>query len=98
MFPSGVDAWKVTRLDQPTARYWFHRSNGERVAHEVGMQQSTVTDTQTGEVIGRYVMYYRQAPWFFVSIAAPAMGCDQPGARSASGSFLIYQSVLRPAQ
>ena len=95
VFPSGVEAWRVTRLGRPAARYWFQESEGEKITHKVGLQQSTVTDTVSGEVIARYVRYHRQAPWFFISVAAPAIACDKPGTRLATGTFLIYEQVLR---
>jgi hypothetical protein len=91
-------AWKAIALEHPTARYWFSVDHGERISHKVDKQEATVTDKQSNEVIARYVRYSREAPWYFVGLDRPNLGCDEPGGGPHSKhSFLIYRDVLIPA-
>lgn len=90
-------AWRITKLDRPTARYHFSVDSGVQTAHKVGKQSSTVIDSQTGELLGQYTRYHREAPWFFISLGSPNQGCDGPDSGPHSTrSFLIYRDVLTP--
>jgi hypothetical protein len=96
--PNGMNAWRVTKLDRPTARYWYAVDQGERLSHKLDRQQATVTDKQSAEVIARYVRYSREAPWYFIGLDRPNLGCDEPGGGPHSKrSFLIYREALTPS-
>ena len=86
-------------IDHPTARYHFSRDPGKNIAHKLAKQESRVFDSQTGEALGEYRVYIRKAPWFFIGLDRPNMGCDGPegGPHSKHGnSFLIYRDILNP--
>ncbi len=91
-------AWTPTVLDHPTARYHYTRNiYGERVQHKISRQESRVTDSSTGEVVGRYVEYGRSPPWFFVSLGAAPYSCDGPdGGPNSKFNSLVYRDVLKP--
>jgi len=91
---------KHFKIDRPTARYQYHWPDFNRdVAHEIKRSSQEVVDTQTGEILGGSVRNGREAPWFFVSLDRPGMGCDRP-VDGATGkhktSFLIYRDILIP--
>jgi hypothetical protein len=68
--------WSPTVLDRPTARYHYRANRyGIDVAHGVQRFEDKVVDTQTDEVLGRYVIYYRDAPWFFIGLDRPTIPC-----------------------
>jgi hypothetical protein len=100
VFPNGVDAWRVTKLDHPTAKYHFFMDKGRDIGHKLAKQESRVINNQTQETLGEYRVYIREAPWFFVGLDRPNMGCDGPEGGPHSkhkNSFLIYRDVLKPA-
>lgn len=91
--------WKVTILDHPTARYHFGMDSGRDIGHKLAKQESRVTDSQTGEAIGEYRVYIREAPWYFIGLDRPNMGCDGPEGgphTKHENSFLIYRDILKP--
>ena len=101
--------WRVERdgrglrhfkIDRPTARYHYTRNiYGEKVAYKITRQESGVTDTASGEIVGRYVEYGRKPYWFYVSLAVPPFSCDGPdGGPNSKHNSLIYRDVLRPAK
>jgi len=93
---SGVRHFKI---DHPTARYHFSRDSGKSIEHKLAKQESRVVDSQTGEALGEYRVYIRQAPWFFIGLDRPNMGCDGPEGGPHSkhkNSFLIYRDILNP--
>ena len=100
VLPNGVDAWKITRLDQPTARYHYTTNiYGTSVRHKITRQESRVSDATTGEIIGRYVEYGRRPPWFFVALGEPPVSCDGPdGGPNSKHNRLIYRDVLIPTK
>ena len=68
--------WTPTVLDRPAARYhylWPHMS--EVVSHNIVKGERVILDRQSGEVLGRYLNYARRAPWFFIHLDRPSMGC-----------------------
>lgn len=70
--------WTATVLDRPTARYHYRANrHGIDVAHGVRKFENTVIDTQTDEVQGRYLNYYRRAPWFFIGLDRPTIPCSE---------------------
>jgi hypothetical protein len=98
VLPNGIDAWKVTRLEKPTARHRYRTINSHTpVAHRITRFEDVVDDVQTGEVLGRYVNYYRGAFWFFISLDAPTIPCEETRAGIRQYGSLIYGAVLRPA-
>jgi hypothetical protein len=76
--PNGVDAWRVTTIDRPTARYHRKRTNSHTpVSHQVKRFEDIVVDSQTGEVLGRYTDYSRGPYWFFISLDLPSIECTE---------------------
>lgn len=77
--------WRVERdgkevrhfkIDHPTARYQHRRLAWHTpVSHEVKRFENVVIDIQANEVLGRYVDYYRGAPWFFIALDRPTIPC-----------------------
>jgi hypothetical protein len=68
--------WVATVLDHPAARYqynWPHKSTP--VAHKIVKGERVVVDSKSDEVLGRYLNYARRAPWFFIHLDRPSMGC-----------------------
>jgi len=99
VLPNGVDAWRVTKLDKPTARYHFLKDQGIQLTHKVGRQMSKVVDSKSDQELARYTTYYRGPYWFFIGLDRPNMGCDGPDGGPNSkhpNSFLIYRDVLLP--
>jgi len=96
--PNGVDAWKVTKLDRPEARYHFTTNKyGTSVAHKITRWESLVSDQTSAEILGRYVEYARRPAWFFVAVGEVPFSCDGPdGGPSSKRSALIYKDVLIP--
>ena len=89
--------WTGTTLDKPAARYHYGKDSGVRVTHKIYRQTSRVTDKSLEEIIGHYVRYSREVPWFFLSLGDPGFGCDgADGGPYTKHSFLIYQNVLVP--
>ena len=91
--------WSPTVLDHPTARYHFGMDSGRDIGHKLAKQESRVTDSQTGEAIGEYRVYIREAPWYFIGLDRPNMGCDGPEGgphTKHENSFLIYRDILKP--
>lgn len=98
VIPNG-EAWKVTRLDKPAARYQYRRGdNHTPVAHEIKRYENTVIDVQTGDVLGRYTNYRRGPYWFFISLGAPTIPCAETEAATRKYGTLIYREVLKPAK
>ena len=79
--------WRVERdgkevrhfkIDHPTARYQHRRLAWHTpVSHEVKRFENVVIDIQANEVLGRYVDYYRGAPWFFIALDRPTIPCAE---------------------
>lgn len=92
VFPNGIDAWRVTRLDRPTARYHYLGTTHVPVAHKVVKHEHLVVDSESKGVLAQELSYGRQAPWFFVGLDSPLMICA--GKREATG--LLYRNVLIP--
>ena len=89
--------WMARVLDDPTARYHYGKDSGTQVAHKIQKQTSIVLDRKSQEILGRYVRYSREAPWFFISLGDPGLGCDGPdGGPKTKHSFLIYREILNP--
>jgi hypothetical protein len=94
VFPDGVEAWRVTRLDRPLARYhykWPQRN--AVVGHKMYKQIEEITDMQTGELLGRSLQYGRTSPWYFVALGDPGMSCPRP---SEKPGVLLYRLVIEP--
>jgi hypothetical protein len=97
IFPRNGDSWRITRLDAPTARYHFVLDPGFKANHKVVRQSSTVTDSESRELLGRYVRYSREPPWFYIGLNPRNLGCDGPeGGPDSKKSFLIYREILKP--
>ncbi len=89
--PNGIDAWRVTKLDHPTARYQYKIPRvHSTVSHKVTIIEKVVTDNQSNEVAARQLIYARRSPWYFISLDVPVKLCgdDLKG--------LLYDEVLKP--
>jgi len=90
-------AWRITKLDKSTARYQYKTLNSHTpVAHQIKRFEDVVVDNQTGDVLGRYVNYYRGAYWFFISLGRPTIPCEETEAGTRKHGTLIYREVLKP--
>jgi hypothetical protein len=102
VLPNGVDAWKITKLEKPTARYHFRSATSHqaiRAAHKIWREETSVVDTQTGELVGRYTSYARAPYWFYMSLGPGSYGCDGPdGGPNTKHSSLIYNQVFKPTK
>jgi hypothetical protein len=68
--------WASTVLDQPTARYQYKElASHWPASHQVKKFERVVVDQESGEVLGRYLNYYRGAPWFFIGLGRPTIPC-----------------------
>lgn len=89
--------WTATVLDKPTARYHYQGNvYGKDVAHGVQKFEDVVVDTTTDEVLGRYLIYYRDGPWFFIGLDRPTIPCRETQEASRRYGSLIYRAVLQP--
>jgi len=91
-------AWRITTLDKPTARYQYKVIDSHaHVSHEIDRFEDVVTDTQTGELLGRFVNYYRGPYWFFISLGAPTIPCQETEiAVRQHGTLALYALTLLP--
>lgn len=91
VFPNGIEAWRVTRLDRPTARYHYRTPRiHSPISHKVTVIEKVVTDTQSNEPIARQLIYGRKAPWYFVGLDTPVKLCGD------DLKELLYDEVLKP--
>lgn len=92
-------AWRIRRLDKPTARYHYKTLNSHTpAAHRIKRFEDVVIDNQTGEVLGRYTNYYRGPYWFFISLGTPTIPCEETQAETRKYGSLIYPVVLKPSK
>lgn len=97
--PSGVDAWRVKKIDSPSAKYHYLWSSpyGVPVSHKVGKSERVVIDAESSEPIARYVAFGRRPPWFWIGLGVEPYACDAPGRWPlARDNLLIYRDVLIP--
>lgn len=98
VFPDGKEAWRVTGLDRPSARYhyrWPHMNTP--VKYKIAKTERHVADSQVGEVLGRYVDYDRRAPWFYIGLDKPLMFCEEAEKDAHKlGTVFGPRMVLRP--
>jgi len=95
VFPKKDESWRITKLDQPTARYHYRWPDfNSHVSHKINKNSQEVVDTQTGEVLGGAVRYGRRAPWFVVGLEG--IGCPRPGEDQLKRPGLIYKQILLP--
>lgn len=98
VFPNGKDAWRITRLDHPMARYHYKElASHLSVTHGVKQFERVVVDQQSDDVLGRYMNYYRNAPWFFVGLDRPTIPCSETQRDTRKYGSLIYHAVLKPS-
>jgi hypothetical protein len=92
---------KQFKIDRPTARHHFYTDPGVDIGHRLARQESRVVDSKSGELVGKYRVYIRSAPWFYIGLDRPNMGCDGADGGPHSkhkNSFLIYRDVLVPGK
>lgn len=96
--PNGVDAWRTTKIDKPTARYHYtfpHQNSP--TGHKLSKIERVVLDSQTGELLARETKYSRTAHWLFFSLGSPVMLCPAPGERPHEERGSIFLLVLKPS-
>ncbi len=93
-------AWRITRLDKPTARYHYKTINSHTsVGHEIKQFENVVIDTHGGEMLGRYTNYYRGPYWFFISLGAPTIPCAETESDvRARGTLSVDALTLKPSK
>lgn len=98
VYPKRGDSWRITKLDKPVARYHYKTLNSHTpVAHQIKRFENVVEDTKTGEILGRYVNYYRGAYWFFIHLSRPTIPCvETESAVRKYGTLSIYALTLKP--
>jgi hypothetical protein len=98
VYPTQGDSWRITKLEQPTARYHYKElASHLPVSHQVKKFERVVVDQQTQDVLGRYLIYYRGTPWFFIGLDSPTIPCAESRDSWTEGrSMLVWQSVLLP--
>jgi len=86
------------KIDHPTARYHYrHVDSLKPVLHQIKRVENAVVDVKTGEVLGRYVNYYRGPNWFFIHLDTPTMPCEETEAATRKyGTLSLYTLVLSP--
>ena len=92
--------WAPTVLDHPRARYRYETlASHKLVSHRIRKFEDVVIDSQTGEVLGKYLDYARGAPWFFIHLDRPTMFCREveDDAR-ARGTMFGPRMVLLPME
>jgi hypothetical protein len=95
VLPNGVDAWRVTKLDKPTARYHYKRTDFHApVVHQIKRFENVVVDVQSGEVLGRHMNYSRGPYWFFIGLDVPTIECHELKGKDV----FVYPYVLKPAK
>ena len=101
--------WRVERngneirhfqIDRPSARYQYKMLNSHTsVAHQIKRFEDVVIDSHNGEVLGRYTNYYRGSHWFFISLSAPTIPCEETEtAVRQRGTLSIVALTLRPTK
>jgi hypothetical protein len=97
VFPKKKESWRIIKLDHPTARYHYRNvASHLSIAHGVKKFENAVLDTQTGVMLGRYVNYYRSAPWFFIGLGRPTIPCQEAEQDTRKyGTLMVYALVLR---
>lgn len=97
--PNSIDAWRVTKLDRPTARYHYKMPHSHSpFAHKIVKHETVVLDSSTGDLLGKYTRFSRGSPWFYISVGKGDFSCDAPKRWPLTkGNFLIFQDVLQPA-
>jgi hypothetical protein len=89
--------WVGKVLDRPTARYHYMGNRyGINVVHGIQKFEDLVIDTQSDDVLGKYLIYYRDAPWFFIGLDRPTVPCRETQEATRTHGSLIYRSVLKP--
>lgn len=97
VLPNGVDAWLVTRLERPTARYHYRRPDtNASLGHKLTKFERVVTDSQTGELLGRETKYGREAPWLHIGLGRPILQCPAPGESPLEKHGSVFNLALIP--
>ena len=97
IFPKTNESWRVSKLRNPTARYHYTVLASHRpTVHGVKKFEDVVVDTHTNDVLGRYVNYYREDPWFFIGLDRPSIPCAETELDTQKYGSLIFYAVLNP--
>ena len=96
VYPTQGDSWRITKLEQPTARYHYKElASHLPVTHQVKKFERVVVDQENGEVLGRYLNYYRGAPWFFIGLDSPTIPCSAAEEDTRKyGTISVYSLVF----
>jgi len=92
------DGLRHFKIDRLTARYHYRRVDSlRRVLHQISRVENAVIDIQTGDVLGRYVNYYRGPYWFFIHLSRPTIPCEETEAATRKyGTLSVYGLTLSP--
>jgi hypothetical protein len=95
VIPNGAEAWRVTTLDRPTARYHYRTvASHKPVAHQLKRFEDEILDTQSGEIIAKRIDFARGSNWFYIGLDRPTIQCKA----NIGKPLLIYHDVLLPAR
>jgi len=85
------------KIERATARYQYKWPDfNTQVGHKIYKQSEAVIDMETREVLGGSTRYGRKAPWFFVALDVPGMGCPRPGEDPLKKPGAVYNIILYP--
>ncbi len=96
VMPNGVDAWRIKKLERPTARYHYRWPSDRSVSYKIEKIERMVIDSHTDEVLARETKYRRTAPWFYIGLDRPVMLCPAPGEHPLSKYGSVFNLALKP--
>jgi hypothetical protein len=96
VFTDKKESWRITKLDHPSARYHYSTlASHLPVTHGVKRFENVVVDSESKDVLGRYLNYYRSAPWFFVGLSRPTIPCKETEEDTRRyGTLMLYSLIL----
>lgn len=99
VLPNGIDAWRITKIDRPTARYHYRNVQSHNlVAYKIKAFEWIVEDTNSKSVIAREKAYARQASWFYIGLDRPTMFCPVFGSHGERLTGGLYRLALKPSK
>lgn len=99
VFPGDKEAWRVTGLDRPSARYHYRWPHSHTpVAYKVKSHEWVIEDVEQKTVIAREKAYAREAYWFYIGLDRPTMFCPVFGSYGEKLTGGLYRLALRPSK
>ena len=101
--------WRVERdgeglrhfaIDKPTARYHYRVIDShKKTVHKITRFENVVLDSSNGEILGRYVDYYRGPYWQFVGLDSTTIPCMEAQSDIRKyGTLSVYSLTLKSTQ